>query len=147
MKEMKLIIENFRKNMAEQLGGREMSDEEMEDLQKKDPKMYGFMMNTRKSAKNTKKAKEMTVNTVREKILDLFADGHDSVQAIIDDEDTELDTGRLKRMLKTTFLDSLKELGVDNPIPPVEQDMLDMVNELEVFEDDEEDYLEDPMDV
>lgn len=46
---MKLIMENFRKSMTEQFQGREMSDQEMEDLRKRDPKMYGFMMKSRNS--------------------------------------------------------------------------------------------------
>ena len=49
MKEMKLIMENFRKNMKEAFpgfAGRELSDDEMGKL---DPKMKGFIEKSRKS--------------------------------------------------------------------------------------------------
>ena len=44
MKEMKLIMENFRKSMTEQFKGRELTDDELE---KRDPTMRDFIEKSR----------------------------------------------------------------------------------------------------
>lgn len=59
MKEMKLIMENFRKNMKEAFpgfAGRELSDDEMGKL---DPKMKGFIEKSRKSREDASSNIEM----------------------------------------------------------------------------------------
>jgi len=133
MKEMKLIIENFRKNMTEMFGARRMSDEEMEDLRIKNPKMYGFMMKSRKSKEVRDQAIEMTVADVEKDILDEYGDRYDSIQSLIDDEAEEFDTGELKRMLKIAFNDNLLSLGDKTRVPADEKDMLAMANKLNIL--------------
>lgn len=64
MKEMKLIMENFRKNMKEMYRGRELSDEEMNNL---DPKMRGFMQKARDSRAEAQKAEMEVVQLVKDK--------------------------------------------------------------------------------
>tara|TARA_B100001564_G_C20336938_1_gene532706 strand:- start:133 stop:636 length:504 start_codon:yes stop_codon:yes gene_type:complete len=59
MKEMKLIMENFRKNMKEAFpgfAGRKLSDDEMGKL---DPKMRGFIEKSRKSREDAANDIEM----------------------------------------------------------------------------------------
>ncbi len=130
---MKLIIENFRKNMTEMFGARRMSDEEMEDLRIKNPKMYGFMMKSRKSKEVRDQAIEMTVADVEKDILDEYGDRYDSIQSLIDDEAEEFDTGELKRMLKIAFNDNLLSLGDKTRVPADEKDMLAMANKLNIL--------------
>jgi len=64
MKNMKLIMENFRKNMTETFHGRELSDEEMDNL---DPKMRGFMQKARDSRAQAQKAEQEVVQLVKDK--------------------------------------------------------------------------------
>ena len=52
---MKLIMENFKKNMAEMFKGRELTDDELEKM---DPKMRGFIEKSRKSRQHTAAAVE-----------------------------------------------------------------------------------------
>jgi hypothetical protein len=133
MKNMKLIMENFRKNMTEMFGARRMSDEEMEDLRIKDPKMYGFMMKSRKSKQIRDQAIEMTVAAVEKDILDEYENRYDNVQTLIDDEMEEFDTGELKRRLKIAFNDNLLSLGDKSGVPADEKDMLVMANKLNIL--------------
>ena len=64
MKNMKLIMENFRKNMDEVFKGRELSDKEMDNL---DPTMRGFMQKARDSRAETKKAENEVIQLVKDK--------------------------------------------------------------------------------
>tara|TARA_B100000900_G_C20560168_1_gene708548 strand:- start:781 stop:1203 length:423 start_codon:yes stop_codon:yes gene_type:complete len=64
MKEMKLIMENFRKNMKEVFQGRDLSDEEMRNL---DPKMRDFMQNARDSREKAKKFEHEIIQLVKDK--------------------------------------------------------------------------------
>ena len=69
MKEMKLIMENFKKNMSEMFKGRELTDDELEKM---DPTMRGFIEKSRKSKGITSQAAEMAAESVRQEILDLY---------------------------------------------------------------------------
>lgn len=66
MKNMKLIMENFRKNMTEMFKGRELTDDELEKM---DPTMRGFIKKSRKSRQDTDAAieaeKEQLINNPR----------------------------------------------------------------------------------
>lgn len=65
MKEMKLIMENFRKNMKEAFpgfAGRELSDDEMGKL---DPKMKSFIDKARKSRQDSEDA----IDTEKERLI------------------------------------------------------------------------------
>ncbi len=53
MKNMKLIMENFRKNMTEMFKGRELTDDELEKM---DPTMRGFIEKSRKSRQGAEDA-------------------------------------------------------------------------------------------
>ena len=73
MKEMKLIMENFRKNMTEMFKGRELTDDELEKM---DPKMRAFIEKSRKSRQDSEFAieaeKEQLINnpqTANEKAM------------------------------------------------------------------------------
>ena len=138
MKEMKLIIENFRKNMTEMFKKRELTDDE---LKKMDPKMRAFIEKSRKSENITSQAVEMAARTVKQEILDLYDNQYENIQKIVDDEATELDIGKLKVMLNRSFGDAHAQLGGTQGIEAAEQDMLKMFDILNVLEDDEEDGL------
>tara|TARA_A100001391_G_C5008134_1_gene262551 strand:- start:69 stop:563 length:495 start_codon:yes stop_codon:yes gene_type:complete len=56
MKNMKLIMENFKKNMAEMFKGRDLTDDELEKM---DPVMRGFIEKSRKSRQDTEDSIEM----------------------------------------------------------------------------------------
>ena len=70
---MKLIMENFRKNMTEMFKGRELTDDELEKM---DPKMRAFIEKSRKSRQDSEFAieaeKEQLINnpqTANEKAM------------------------------------------------------------------------------
>ena len=138
MKEMKLIMENFRRNMTEMYKGRELTDDELEKM---DPTMRGFVEKSRKSKDITLQAVEMAAESVRQEILDLYDNQYENIQDIVDDEATELDIGKLKVMLNRNFGDAHAQLGGTHGIEAAEQDMLKMFDILGVLEDDDEDGL------
>jgi hypothetical protein len=138
MKEMKLIMENFKKNMSEMFKGRELTDDELEKM---DPTMRGFIEKSRKSKGITSQAAEKAAETVRQEILDLYDNRYKNIQDIVDDESVELDVGKLKVMLNRNFGDAHAELGGTQGIEAGEREMLKMFDILGVLEDDESDGL------
>ena len=132
---MKLIMENFKKtvqNEAWSWGGNK------EDSEKFVQKQLGKL---RKSKQITAQALEMAAETVRQEILDLYDSQYENIQQIVDDENTELDIGKLKVMLNRTFGDAHAQIGGSQGIEAAEEDMLKMFDILGVLEDDEEDGL------
>ena len=134
MKNMKLIMENFKKSMDESWswGG---SKQDSEDFVQKQ------LAKQKEQKKITAQAVEMSAETVRQEILDLYDNQYENVQDIVDDEATELDIGKLKVMLNRTFGDAHAQLGGNQGIEAAEEDMLKMFDILGVLEDDEEDGL------
>ena len=61
---MKLIMENFRKSMTEMYKTKELSDEEMDNL---DPKMRSFIQKARDSRSKTEKAEMEVIQLVKDK--------------------------------------------------------------------------------
>jgi hypothetical protein len=61
MKEMKLIMENFRKNMTEMFKKRELTDDELEKM---DPVMRGFIEKSRKSRNANEIAKDKAIRSI-----------------------------------------------------------------------------------
>ena len=136
MKNMKLIMENFKKNMAEMFKGRELTDDE---LQKMDPKMRGFIEKSRKSRGDTSVALMTAVEAVRKEVLNMFDNQYSNIQDIVDDEATELSIGRLKIMCNRAFGDAYAQITGKPGLEASEEDMLKMFDALDVLEDDEQD--------
>ena len=132
---MKLIMENFKKtvqNEAWSWGGNK------EDSEKFVQKQLGKL---RKSKQITAQALKIAAETVKQEILDLYDNQYENVRQIVDDENTELDIGKLKVMLNRAFGDAHAQIGGSQGIEAAEEDMLKMFDILGVFEDDEEDGL------
>lgn len=132
---MKLIMENFKKtvqNEAWSWGGNK------EDSEKFVQKQLGKL---RKSKQITAQALKIAAETVKQEILDLYDNQYENVRQIVDDENTELDIGKLKVMLNRAFGDAHTQIGGSQGIEAAEEDMLKMFDILGVFEDDEEDGL------
>jgi hypothetical protein len=135
MSKMKLIMENFRKNMKNEAwswgGSKEDAESFVRDKMKKGSK----------AREATEQAIITAVNVVRDEILDVYDQQFATVQDIVDSESTELDIGELKILLNRAFGDAHAQFAGTPGTEAAEEDMLRMIDSLDVFEDDETDAL------
>ena len=125
MKEMKLIMENFRKNMQEMFGGRHFSDEE---LGKMDPKMRSFIERSRKSRDVNSVAKKQAIN--------------DIMRQYTEQEMHEMVYDELEDLFMNRFADAHPE-----DRDPDEDEIAEMMKACGLFNPEEEYDLEEPSDL
>ena len=135
MKSMKLIMENFRKNMQNEDWNWGGSKEDADEF------VRGQMKKSSKSRETTERALMTAVNAVREEILDIYDHRYANIQDIVDDESTDLSIGELKILLNRAFGDAHAAAAGTPGIEASEEDMLKMMDALDVFEDDKTDAL------
>lgn len=135
MKNMKLIMENFQKNMQNEAWNWSGNKEDSEAFVQKQ------LAKHKKSKEITLQALDVAVEAVRQEILDMYDNQYENVQDIVDDEATDLDVSELKVMLNRAFGDAHAKLGGSQGIEAAEDDMLRMFDMLDVLEDDDEDGL------
>jgi hypothetical protein len=135
MKNMKLIMENFKKNMQKESWYWGGSKEDAEAGVEKQRAKIG------KQKEITAQAIKLAADTVRQEILNDYDNEFEKVQDIIDDEGTELDTGKLKVMLNRAFGDAHAQIGGSKGINASEKDMLEMFNILDVLKGSDEEEL------
>ena len=135
MKNMKLIMENFKKNMKNEAWNWGGNKEDSEAFIQKQ------LAKHRQSKKITGQALKVAAEAVRQEILDMYDNQYSNLQDIVDDEATDLDIGELKVMLNRAFGDAHAKMGGSKGIEAAEDDMLTMFDILDVLEDDEEDGL------
>ena len=128
-------MENFNKTVQNEAWSWGGSKEDSEKFIQKQLSKH------KKSKQITAQALEMAAETVRQEILDLYDNQYENVQQIVDDENTELDIGKLKIMLNRTFGDAHAQIGGSQGVEAAEQDMLKMFDILNVLEDDDQDGL------
>ena len=124
MKEMKLILENFRKNMTEQFKGRELTDDELEKL---DPKMRGFIEKSRKSRNASKIAKEKAIISIKSQYTEK------EMHEMVYDE------------LEDLFMNRFADAHPENK-DPNEDEIAEMMKACGIFKPEEEYDLEEPSD-
>ena len=134
MKNMKLIMENFKKNMDEAWSWGGSKEDSEEFVQKQ-------LAKQKQQKKITAQALQAAAESVRQEILDMYDNQYQNVQDIVDDEATELDLGELKVMLNRAFGDAHAQFGGHQGIEAAEEDMLKMFDMLGVLEDDDQDGL------
>ena len=139
MKEMKLIIENFRKNMKEGWPGATQPGVPWSGKLQKD--WSGQIQQARKSKENAARARQIAVDNVKQEILTPYGGEFEHVQDVIDDESVELDIGELKVRLNRAFGDAYAKLSGGPAVEASEEDYLSMIAAMDVFEDDEDDVL------
>jgi len=132
---MKLIMENFKKNMQKESWYWGGSKEDAEAGVEKQIAKVG------KQKEITKNALAAAVEAVRQEVLDMYDNEFENLQDIVDDENTDLDIGELKVMLNRAFGDAHAQMGGSQGIEATEEDMLQMFDILNVFKDDDEDEL------
>ena len=133
MKNMKLIMENFKKNMKNEAWNWGGSKEESEAFVQKQLEKH------RQSKKDTSVALMTAVEAVRKEVLNMFDNQYSNIQDIVDDEATELSIGRLKIMCNRAFGDAYAQITGKPGLEASEEDMLKMFDALDVLEDDEQD--------
>lgn len=125
MKEMKLIMENFRKNMTEMFKGRDLTDDELEKM---DPVMRGFIEKSRMSRSASKIAKEKAITSIRSQYTER------EMHEMVYDE------------LEDLFMNRFADAHPDNR-DPNEDEIAEMMKELDLFKPEEEYDLEEPSDL
>ena len=133
MKNMKLIMENFKKNMKNEAWNWGGSKEESEAFVQKQLEKH------RQSRKDTSAALMTAVEAVRKEVLNMFDNQYSNIQDIVDDEATELSIGKLKIMCNRAFGDAYAQITGKPGLEASEEDMLMMFDALDVLEDDEQD--------
>ena len=133
MKNMKLIMENFKKNMKNEAWNWGGSKEESEAFVQKQLEKH------RQSKKDTSTALMTAVEAVKKEVLNMFDNQYSNIQDIVDDEATELSIGRLKIMCNRAFGDAYAQITGKPGLEASEEDMLMMFDALDVLEDDEQD--------
>lgn len=130
---MKLIMENFKKNMKNEAWNWGGSKEESEAFVQKQLEKH------RQSRKDTSAALMTAVEAVRKEVLNMFDNQYSNIQDIVDDEATELSIGKLKIMCNRAFGDAYAQITGKPGLEASEEDMLMMFDALDVLEDDEQD--------
>ena len=125
MKEMKLIMENFRKNMTEMFKGRDLTDDELEKM---DPVMRGFIEKSRMSRNASKIAKEKAITSIRSQYTER------EMHEMVYDE------------LEDLFMNRFADAHPNNR-DPNEDEIAEMMKELDLFKPEEEYDLEEPSDL
>tara|TARA_R100000005_G_C4965963_1_gene180780 strand:- start:571 stop:990 length:420 start_codon:yes stop_codon:yes gene_type:complete len=125
MKEMKLIIENFRKNMTEMFKGREFTDDE---LKKMDPTMRAYVEKARKSKSINTIAKKQAVNNIMSQYTE------QQMHEMVYDE------------LEDLFVNRFADAHPENR-DPNEDELAEMMKACGIFRPEEQYDLEDPSDM
>tara|TARA_B100000989_G_C19510342_1_gene458679 strand:+ start:861 stop:1280 length:420 start_codon:yes stop_codon:yes gene_type:complete len=125
MKEMKLIIENFRKNMSEMFKKTELTDDELEKM---DPVMRQFIEKSRKSKNASGIAKEKAIRSI--------------MSQYTEKEMHEMVYDELEDLFMNRFADAHPESR-----DPNEDEIAEMMKACGIFEPEEQYDLEDPSDM
>ena len=125
MKEMKLIIENFRKNMTEMFKGREFTDDELEKM---DPTMRGYVEKARKSRNVSTIAKKQAINSVMSQYTE------QEMHEMVYDE------------LEDLFMNRFADAHPKNQ-DPNEDEIAEMMKACGIFRPEEKYDLEEPSDI
>jgi hypothetical protein len=125
MKEMKLIMENFRKNMTEMFKGREFTDDELEKM---DPTMRGYVEKARKSRNVSTIAKKQAINSI--------------MSQYTEQEMHEMVYDELEDLFMNRFADAHPE-----DRDPNEDEIAEMMKACGIFRPEEQYDLEDPSDM
>tara|TARA_R100000005_G_scaffold96173_2_gene81184 strand:+ start:1275 stop:1739 length:465 start_codon:yes stop_codon:yes gene_type:complete len=135
MKNMKLIMENFKKNMQNETWNWGGSKEDSEAFVQKQ------LAKHRQSKKDTSTAMMTAIEAVKKEVLDMYDNEYSNIQDIVDDEATDLSIGELKIMCNRAFGDAYAQITGKPGIEASEEDMLMMFDALDVLEDDEQDGI------
>tara|TARA_R100001510_G_C7643584_1_gene201088 strand:+ start:13 stop:477 length:465 start_codon:yes stop_codon:yes gene_type:complete len=133
MKNMKLIMENFKKNMKNEAWNWGGSKEESEAF------VQNQLEKHRQSRNDTSTALMTAVEAVKKEVLNMFDNQYSNIQDIVDDEAAELSIGKLKIMCNRAFGDAYAQITGKPGLEASEEDMLMMFDALDVLEDDEQD--------
>jgi hypothetical protein len=125
MKEMKLIMENFRKNMTEMFKGREFTDDELENM---DPTMRSFIEKSRKSRDINTIIKKQAVNSIMSQYTE------QEMHEMVYDE------------LEDLFMNRFADAHPKNR-DPNEDEIAEMMKACGIFRPEEQYDLEEPSDV
>ena len=125
MKEMKLIMENFRKNMTEMFKGREFTDDELENM---DPTMRSFIEKSRKSRDINAIIKKQAINSIMSQYTE------QEMHEMVDDE------------LEDLFMNRFADAHPKNR-DPNEDEIAEMMKACGIFRPEEQYDLEEPSDV
>ncbi len=132
---MKLIMENFKKNMQNETWNWGGSKEDSEAFVQKQ------LAKHRQSKKDTSTAMMTAIEAVKKEVLDMYDNEYSNIQDIVDDEATDLSIGELKIMCNRAFGDAYAQITGKPGIEASEEDMLMMFDALDVLEDDEQDGI------
>ncbi len=130
---MKLIMENFKKNMKNEAWNWGGSKEESEAF------VQNQLEKHRQSRNDTSTALMTAVEAVKKEVLNMFDNQYSNIQDIVDDEAAELSIGKLKIMCNRAFGDAYAQITGKPGLEASEEDMLMMFDALDVLEDDEQD--------
>jgi len=137
MKNMKLIMENFRKTMKEAWPG---TEEPKAPWTGKPNHDWSAEIERKKMFDAKETIKRNVAATVRDEILADFENKHTKISDIVDDPSTVLDTRKLKLYIKRYLGDEVAKIG-GGPISKFEEDdyneVIDLMNSF--GEDDDED--------
>ena len=125
MKEMKLIMENFRKNMTEMFKGREFTDDELENM---DPTMRSFIEKSRKSRDINAIIKKQAINSIMSQYTE------QEMHEMVYDE------------LEDLFMNRFADAHPKNR-DPNEDEIAEMMKACGIFRPEEQYDLEEPSDV
>tara|TARA_Y100001937_G_C7134548_1_gene339264 strand:- start:5992 stop:6456 length:465 start_codon:yes stop_codon:yes gene_type:complete len=135
MKNMKLIMENFKKTVQNEAWNWGGSKEDSEAF------VQNQLAKHRKAKKDTSTSMMTAIEAVRREVLDMYDNEYSNIQDIVDDENTDLDIGELKIMCNRAFGDAYAKLTGKQGVEASEEDMLMMFDALDVLEDDEQDGI------
>ena len=125
MKEMKLIMENFSKNMTEMFKGREFTDDELENM---DPTMRSFIEKSRKSRDINAIIKKQAINSIMSQYTE------QEMHEMVYDE------------LEDLFMNRFADAHPKNR-DPNEDEIAEMMKACGIFRPEEQYDLEEPSDV
>ena len=132
---MKLIMENFRKNMKEGWPG---SEEVSAPWTGKPNHDWSAEIEKKKMFDAKETIKNNVAATVRDEILSDFDNKYAKISDIVDDPSTELDTGKLKRKIRRYLGDEIAANGGPAAARFIESDYNDIVDMMDTFGEDEE---------
>ena len=142
MKNMKLIMENFRKNMTEMFKGRELTDDELENL---DPTMRGFIEKARKSRQDG----DSTIEMEKKRLIDNpETDDERAMGGAIADLENRYGPDLVRAMHEMPYDD--QETGIENAFSDnhpeeafPEREHIEKIRKLLKISDPDEDYKQD----
>lgn len=142
MKDMKLIMENFRKNMTEMFKGRQLTDDELEKM---DPVMRGFIEKSRKSRQNSANQieieKKRLINNPRNS-------KEKALGGAIEDLENRYGTDLVRAMHEMSYDD--QETAIQNAFEdnhpkqaPAQRSDIELIRKLLKISDPDEEYKQD----